>query len=141
MHIRILVQSIAGLLLGGLTVALFTPRTGSFWGNTFFGIPFQIAVALVPLATASSAALGAFLVIRNPTNRQRSPLQLGLGIGTLAFMFYYVFHIFTYAFLNGFAETGIFAFAFALFGGIFFLPICCCISVATEFATNRYLKS
>ena len=138
MYIRIFAQAFSGLLLGASLVVGFAPLPSSFWGNTFFGIPYQVAVALVPLATAGCAALAAFLLLRNPTNRQRSPFRLGVGIGSLAFVFYFVFHVSAYAAVRGIAESGAFAGALALFGGIFFLPVCCLVSMATEFAARRY---
>lgn len=141
MRIRILAQVFGGLLLGAFFVVCFAPLPGSFWGNTFFGIPYQDAVALVPLAAAGCpAALAAFLILRNPTNHQRSPFRLGVGIGSLAFVFYFLFHVSAYATVNGISESGAFASALALFGGIFFLPVCCLVSTATEFAVRRYAE-
>jgi hypothetical protein len=138
MRTHILMQAIGGLVLGAILVALFSPRGGSFWGNSFFGLPYNKALLLVPLFATVSAALATLLVLRTPSHRTRSPIWRGLRIGSLAFLFYFAFHVAAHATFNDIVVSIAFAGLLAVFGGIFFMPICCLVAVAIEFATRRH---
>ncbi|HZZ91026.1 MAG TPA: hypothetical protein VFE23_00585 [Usitatibacter sp.] len=140
-----IIDSIAAVVLGAGVVCIFSPAPGSFWGNTFFGVPYRIAIFAVPLVAAGSAALARIIVSRK--FGRSTVIRRGLLVGTIAFVLYGLAHTVAYAgfavyrtsegALSAIAGAAWFGAAMLMFGGLFFLPVCCAISVFSEWIGDR----
>ncbi len=146
MRTHVALSSAGGLLLGAAIVLWFSSVQGSFWGNTFFELPYPFAFVSVPIAATVSAALASWLISGASTWRHRGFVVRGLAIGIVAFSLYAAAHTvgyFGFALLRGIepsdALTGglWFSLAIILFGGMFFIPLCCAMGVLCEWLAKR----
>ena len=146
MRTNVAVSSAGGFLLGAVVVWWFSPVPGSFWGNTFFEVPYSIATVAVPVAAAMSAAMASWLILRRQKWRHRLLFLRGLAIGVVAYGFYAATHVLAYvafSLLRGVEPAAAlegslwFALAFVFFGGITFMPFCCAMAVLCEWLANR----
>ena len=134
-------QAIGGFLLGTLFVLVFHPQEGSVWGPTFFGVPYGLAVWLIPVAAAASAAAGCLLVLRDPDRHDLPVFRFGLGVGVLAFLFYAGLHISLFLGSTRDIELTLsFMLALAVFGGLLVLPLLCLVSGAIELLLRRHAE-
>jgi hypothetical protein len=127
-------------------VWLFAPISGSVWGDTFFGIPFQIAVIAVPVAAGISAALACWVIQSRAALRPKNVVLRGAAIGVGAFAIYSLIHTLSYTAFTLYRGTEMhwalaggasFAGAMVLFGGISFMPLCCITAVACEWLGGK----
>ena len=151
MRASILLNAAGGFLLATGIVAYFSPAPASFWGNTFFGIPYPLARIAVPVSAATCAAIGSYLVRRT---RFHPPYKLwvrAILISCAAFGTYALLHTVAYiAFAlvrystNGewpfvfivFVEGLVFGLTFLFFGSVF-LPLAWVISAMCEWLSSR----
>ncbi len=133
-------------MLAAAIVWRFAPISGSVWGDTFFGIPFQVAVVAVPVAAALSAAMGSWIVSGHPMLRPAGVWLRGAAIGVVAFAIYSLIHTLSYTAFALYRGTEVhwalaggasFAVAMAIFGGISFMPLCCITAVACEWLGGK----
>jgi hypothetical protein len=146
MRASVVTDSAGALILAGAIVGYFSPVPGSFWGNTFFGIPYSIALFAMPLAAAACAAAACWLIRRRPTLANRGAVVRGVLIGAIAFLLFAILHGVASAIVALFNGEGVrlavvamatIPPATALFGGIFIMPICCIVAVACEWLAGK----
>jgi hypothetical protein len=112
-------------------VLYFSPVPGSFWGDTFFEIPYPLAIWAVPISCGSLAVLVSYWFLRNDRWRKRR-VRLGLTVATFSFLAYAMLHVLLASFAGGFGVVSLLP-AMILFGGIFFLPVSLVLSVIASF--------
>jgi len=146
MRTSLIANTSGALLLAAAVVWVFAPISGSVWGDTFFGIPFQVAVLAVPAAAAISAAVACWIVQGRVSRRPDNVVFRGAAIGAGAFAIYSLLHTLSYtafALHRGteihwvLADGASFAGAMILFGGISFMPLCCIAAVACEWLGGK----
>lgn len=138
------IDAIGGLLISAAVVAYFSPRPGSSWGNTFFGIPYSIAIIAVPAVASASAAFARITVFRKWSNPPFGPWARGFRVGLVSFGLYAIFHVIAYTLSSvvhggfwGLADGAAFGFAMFVFGSVFFLPPVCAVMAACEWLSSH----
>ncbi len=148
MRASFITNSLGALIVAGAIVGYFNPVPGSFWGNTFFGIPYSIAVLVVPLAAATCAATASWIVRRRLSLGKRGAISRGTAIGAIAFLLFSIFHAVAWAITDlsnggglGLAAVTLVTVPFAtILGGLFILPVmpvCCAVAVACEWLVEK----
>jgi len=124
-------------------VAYFSPTPGSFWGNTFFGVPYSIAVVVVPAVASICAAIGCVTVFRKWANPPFGPWARGFRVGLVSFGLYAAFHVVAYTLASvvhgglwGLAGGATFSLAMVVFGCGAFLPAVCAVMAACEWLSS-----
>jgi hypothetical protein len=95
MRASVVFNAAGGLLLATGIVSYFSPAPASFWGNSFIGIPYQLAQIAVPLSAGACAAIGSYLVRRKWANPTKLWVRAAL-ISCSAFGIYALLHTFAY---------------------------------------------
>lgn len=146
MRTSIIANTFGGLILAAAVVWLCAPMSGSVWGNTFFGIPYHVAVIAVPAAAAISAALACWVVQSRAALRPENVVFRGAAIGVGAFASYSLIHTLSYIAFAIYRGTEMhwalaggvsFAGAMVFFGGISFMPLCCITAIACEWLGGK----
>lgn len=118
-----------------LTVLYFSPNPGSVWGNTFFGIPYSLAVWVVPVICGILAVLVSHHLLRRDSWKKQR-IRLGLAVATLCFLAYAFLHVLLAAFV-GRSESPSLLLAILLFGGLFILPVSMAFSIVASVLGSR----
>ena len=146
---RVVIHALGGFLAAAGIVYLFTPEAHSFWGDTFFGIPFSIALVAVPAVAALCAACACIFEIRHPLSLPRRIWVRALRISLVAFFIYAACHITVYTCFAiqratdfsgvgwALAEGIAFGFALLIFGTICFVPVLFAVATVCEWASSH----
>jgi hypothetical protein len=146
MRTSIITNCLGALIVASAVVMYFSPVPGSFWGNTFFGIPYSMALVGVPLAAAGCAAAACWLSRRSPRFASRGALSRGISIALIAFLIFSIVHGVASSVISLLTGAGMQAALMALvtvplatvfFGGLFILPICCVVAVVCEWMAGQ----
>lgn len=135
------VHAICGAALAVLVVALFAPITGSVWGNSFFGVPYDFARVAAPVLGGVCAGIASWRVHVGLAGKQTSTLAISTVISCFAYLMYAALHTVAYI---GFrisysgeplwsvAEGMAFGVASVALGGAVIVPIALGISALCE---------
>jgi hypothetical protein len=146
MRASVITDSVGAFLLASAIVWHFSPAPGSFWGNTFFGLPYAIATIIVPLAAAASAGTACWVTRRKSSLARRGVIARGVAIGVIAFALYGLFHVIANVVVELLGGVGLqlalmgivgLGLAIAFFGGVFIMPICCIVAVGCEWLAGK----
>jgi hypothetical protein len=125
---RIATFGLLALLWSFAVVWYFSPQPGSYWGETFFNLPYSFALWFVPLVCTASGVGFSFLALK-PQECSSQHFRLGAKVAGLSFLGYGLVHAGALIFVESASLAMSFFLAFMLFGGLFFFPISVAVSV------------
>ncbi len=139
---RVFVFSVFAFFISVFIILLAYPREHSFWGESFFGIPYLFSLIINPLVTSLITYSCSSYILKNIS--ASSHFSIGALISCLSFIGYALFH----SIIAGLFEAyNSFEFGFSLaltlfgvilmFGGIFILPILITFSSLISYITYK----
>lgn len=138
---RIAAFAVSALIASLAIVLLAHPRPSSFWGPTFFAIPYTFAIVFVPFTVTALASIFTARILRDDPAFNRH-FRLGIAVGGLTFFSYGIAHaiaVAVFTFDIPYAITLLWS--IFLFGGIFIFPIIFIICTAVAFISYKLFCS
>ena len=143
---RIATFGILALSYGLAAVLLFYPRSGSFWGESFFDLPYMLALWFGHIVCGLLASVSAYAVLRH-TECSKNHIRLGIAVATMTYLGYGLIHTIILMFINSIYFGVVFFGSFIMFGGLVFFPVSAIFAIAASalgyrlFCTNKSPQS
>jgi hypothetical protein len=119
---RIATFGLFALLWSFAVVWYFSQQSGSFWGETFFSLPYSFALWFVPL-TCTVLSVGSSFTVLKTQVCSKHHFRLGVKVAALSFLGYGVIHATALIFTESASLAFSFFLAFMVFGGLLLFPI------------------
>lgn len=122
MKARIATFGTLALLWSLAVVQFFSLQAGSFWGETFFNLPYSFAIWFVPVACGVLGSASAFAVLKNEECSKKH-IRLGVVVAAMSFLGYGLAHAIALVVIGSVSLAAAFFVAFLVFGGLVFFPV------------------
>ncbi len=127
--------TILSSVFGVIFVFLVFPRSGGFWTNTFFEIPYPLAFIFVPVASGGVTYLS-YLLLQNIEPFSVGSYYRNIVTTIMAFYLYGALHAVVVGIFNNYEMAALIFLNFLMFGSLLILPVCVLITVVATRVTN-----
>ena len=135
-----LIATLFAILTSITLVYFFEPSLHSFWGVTFFGIKYSVAIWAVPISSGLVTATVFTLLLRRSDWKEKW-VRTGILGGLASFLIYAFIHV-VLAVLSGMPSdmAPSLLLLIIVFGGVYFLPLSLVLGIIALLSAKTFIQ-